>query len=336
LFPLEPPTGDDRFLWDTQFAHLQIHTITLAEELGLFSLLAGEPLAREEIGRRLGLHPRACEVLLAVLMGLGLLAQHDGRIALTPSARNFLLPESPYDRGALIRRGRGAKHYETVREAILRDRERRTDLPETGDPSLEDARWVTEGMHLQSLPAAVALARLGDFTGVEHLLDVGGGSGCFSIALAARNPQMRFTILELPPVCSVAREYVAEAGMQERVRMHAADMFRDPWPAGPDVHFFSNIFHGWDRDLCLELARRSFESLPPGGRIDLHEALLNDARDGPLTVALFSLAMMLNGEGKQYTAGELREMLEECGFRGVRVTPTYGYYSLVTGHKPEQ
>jgi hypothetical protein len=44
--------------------------------------------------------------------------------------------------------------------------------------------------------------------------------------------------------------------------------------------------------------------------------------------------MMLGAEGQQYTFGELRELLEACGFVDVRVTPTYGCYSLIAARRP--
>jgi hypothetical protein len=337
MFYLEPPTCDDRLFWDVSLSDLQGVTLSLADELGLFPLLAGGACEREEIGRRLSLHPRACEALLAVLTGLGILAQHEGRFSLTPVARNFLLPDSPYYRGILFQ-DREFPRYKRLREAVLRDRDRDR-IPgswETGELVTEDARPFAERMHVQSLPTALGLARWGDFTGVRHLLDVGGGSGCFCIALAARYPQMRFTILELPAVCPIAQEYIASAGLQERIETYPANMFRDPWPSGADAIFFSNVFHDWDGDQCLDLGRRSFAALPPGGRIYLHEALLSDTRDAPLTVALFSMSMLLVSEGKQFSAGELRELLEECGFLDVSVTPTYGYYSLTMGRKPDR
>jgi hypothetical protein len=38
--------------------------------------------------------------------------------------------------------------------------------------------------------------------------------------------------------------------------------------------------------------------------------------------------------GKQFTAGELQEILTEAGFKDITVTHTYGYYSIVSGTKP--
>jgi O-methyltransferase len=141
-------------------------------------------------------------------------------------------------------------------------------------------------------------------------------------------------LLELPAVCPVAAQYLAQYGLQDRADTWAANMFTDAWPSGYDAVLFSNIFHDWDRTSCLHLARRSFEVLPPGGRIYLHEMLLQDTNDGPLTPASFSLAMAFHTRGKQFSAGERGELLHEAGFGALAITPTYAYYSLVSASKP--
>ena len=200
------------------------------------------------------------------------------------------------------------------------------------DPQL--ARSVTSAMHSHSFPAAFGVARRGDFAGVRRLLDVAGGSGCVCIALALRLPALRCTVLELAPVCALAARYAAEYGVADLVDTHAADMFADPWPAGYDAHFFGNIFHDWGEARRRFLARRSFAALPGGGRIYLHEMLLADTADGPLPAAAFSLNMLFANEGKQFTAPELEALLTTTGFRDLTVTPTSGYYSLVSARKP--
>ena len=144
-------------------------------------------------------------------------------------------------------------------------------------------------------------ARHGDFANVHRLLDVGGGgSGCFCIALATRYPGMRMAVMELPPVCQLVQQYVARYGLQGQIEAVAANMFADPWPSGYDGIFFGNVFHDWDRASCLQLATRSVAALPPGGRIFLHEMVLNDTKDGPLVAVAFSMEMLAL-TGKQYS-----------------------------------
>jgi cyclopropane fatty-acyl-phospholipid synthase-like methyltransferase len=187
-------------------------------------------------------------------------------------------------------------------------------------------------MHSLSFPAAMVLAQRADFQGVRRFLDVGGGSGSYCIALALRYLDMRFTVLDLPEVCPTTREFIRECGLEDRIQATPGDMYAEAWPSGYNVHFLSNVFHNDDLGGCLQLARNSHQALAPGGRLCVHEVLQNDTKDGPPAATDFSLAMRyFNGRGGQYTAGEIAGVLGEAGFTGIRVMPTGGYYSLVSG-----
>jgi acetylserotonin N-methyltransferase len=140
--------------------------------------------------------------------------------------------------------------------------------------------------------------------------------------------------MELSAVCEVARQHIADGGVSDRVDTVAIDMLRDPWPTGYDGIFFSNVFHDWTEETNSQLARSAFAALPSDGRIFLHEALLNEEGDGPLTVASFSMLMLLANPGRQYTFRELSSILRGAGFEDVRSRPSYGYYSLVSARKP--
>ena len=134
-------------------------------------------------------------------------------------------------------------------------------------------------------------------------------------------------------MCPLVEAYVAEAGV-DRVDTLARDMFRDPWPTGYDGMFFSNIFHDWDFEICRDLAARAFEALPADGRIFLHEALMNDGRDGPPTLAAFSIQMLVSNRGQQFTFSDLEGILGEAGFVDVAAVSTHAYYSVVSARKP--
>ncbi len=168
---------------------------------------------------------------------------------------------------------------------------------------------------------------------MTRLLDVGGGSGCFSIALAREYTDMHCTVMELPAMCEVAQEYIDAAGMRDQVETAAVDMFRETWPEGYDAVFFSNVFHDWDFDTCTELAVKAFTALKPGGRIYLHEMLLDDDGAGPVAAATFSLVMLLGTHGQQFTCEQLKTILGNAGFSGVETKTTYSYYSLTTASR---
>jgi acetylserotonin N-methyltransferase len=202
-----------------------------------------------------------------------------------------------------------------------------------GSISLDQARQIAARMHSHSLVPAIGAARNYDFTGIERILDVGGGSGCFMIAFARAHPAVRGTIMELPAMCQVAQNYIEAGGTAGRVDTLAVDMFRHPWPQGYDAVFFSNIWHDWNFRTCEWLAKQAYEILPNGGRIMLHEILLDDDGAGPATAAGFSMLLLLATQGQQFTFVELKGILEGAGFVAVESKQTSGYYSITTAYK---
>jgi SAM-dependent methyltransferase len=162
---------------------------------------------------------------------------------------------------------------------------------------------------------------------------VGGGSGAHSIGAALHWPHLQVVLFEKEiEMLKVAEEFVAQYGLQGRVRMQPGDMLNDPFPAA-DLHLFSAIYHHWPEDRCRALAAKSFASLKPGGRVIIHERPYDDTRTGPLAIAAMTMAALLRGEAGRYSARDYSSMLDEAGFADVEVKPTTGYWHIITGLK---
>jgi phospholipid N-methyltransferase len=334
----EVPTTDDRPIWDLWLSMYWLPAVTAACELGVFEMLAQAPATHEELASKLGLSARGTEIVLPLYAALGLLRRHDGRYQLAALARQFLLRDSAYYWGGLLLTlGPSSMHHLAVVKALKGERtstrgatgDRPSDGWAAGHVEIDQARMIASFMHSHSISAALGMARSVDFSRVRRMLDVGGGSGCFCIALAQHHPGMHCTIMELPAMCEVAKEYVAAAGLADRVDTRAVDMFRQEWPQGYDAMFFSNILHDWNFETCATLLAKAYAALPTGGRIYIHETLLDDSGIGPLSANTFSLVMLLGTEGRQFTYPELAKLLLDAGFGDVGVTPSHAYYSVV-------
>jgi acetylserotonin N-methyltransferase len=332
------PTADDTPVWDVWLSAYHMPSLAVADQLGLFEALHAAPANAGELAGRMNLKAEPLKALLPMLSALGFLVPRQGRYHLTPTARLYLLHDSPFYWGHAFPVARASTAIDALLERFpaseASNAARTSDSWESGQVSAEMALIIARIMHSHSLPAALGAARQGDFTGVTRLLDVGGGSGCFSIALAQHFPEMRCTIMELPAMCERAGRYIAEAGVSDRVDTRTVDMFREAWPAGYDAIFMSNIFHDWASETNAQLSASAFAALPRGGRIYLHEILINDEGSGPLAAASFSVLMLVGTKGRQYSFGELARFLEGAGFADIRATQTYGYYSLVSARKP--
>jgi len=330
-------------MWDVWLSMLWLPAVTVADELKIFDALNVRPASAEQLAADLGLNPRAVSIVLPLLAALGFLVVREGTYGVSETSRNFLLHEGPFYWGHVFAvRPRQQPMHLALKNALLkRDANpvpQSSDRPpveawESGQLDVERARFIAAFMHSHSMPAAVGVALHGKMGALSRLLDVGGGSGCFSIALAKVHPHLRCTVMDLPAMCEVAQGYISKAGMSDRVDTRSVDMFRQRWPEGYDGILMSNIFHDWSFETCAQLAARAFDVLPPGGRICVHELLLNDDGVSPVTAAAFSVLMLLGTRGQQFTYAQLRKMLEQAGFSEISVTSTYGYYSLVQGVK---
>jgi SAM-dependent methyltransferase len=184
------------------------------------------------------------------------------------------------------------------------------------------ARFFTLALSGRARNVAPVLAEQMPLAGARRLVDVGGGTGVYSIALLRANPDLKAVVWDRPEVLRVAAEFAEASGLADRLELQGGDMFTDPFPAGADVVLLSNILHDWDEPECLRLLQRCAEGLPPGGRLLIHDVFLDDDLGGPLPVALYSAALFSVTEGRAYSIAEYRRMLEASGFGVTQWVPT--------------
>jgi len=336
---LRAPRVDDRPLWDVLFGVWGYPAVFVAHELKLFELLSEKPLALDEIAAAKGIARRPAEALMAVCTSIGLVQLRGDRFSLTALGEDYMLPSSPtyfgwkFDAWRLIY---SVWSPDSLRDAVLSDKPQGV----FSDPAGVFASWhaehsayFTRAMHSASIGPAMIWPRKLDLSGNRIILDVGGGSGAHSIGALTIRRKLKAIVLDQAPICAMAREFAEKYGVAERLSTHAADFFSDPYPEA-DLHFYGMIFHDWPPERCQFLARKSFENLPSGGRIVIHEMLFNDKRTGPFPVAAFNVDMLIAMPGQQYSKLDLSAMLKSAGFRKIEATPTIGYWSVVTGVKP--
>ncbi len=343
-----PPTNDDSAIWDIWLSQFRLPVVNVNVEVGTFKALSERALTSDELAAQLSVDARALAMHLAALSSMGLVEKRLGRWRATHLARTWLHPDGPGFWGHFVRQ---IDFNQTLRARLLeslRTGKRPGESGATsGDVTARPAEWergtmtqqAAEGiahfMHAHSQAPALGAAAQAVFGELASLMDVGCGSGVYGIEIARAHPRLKVVLMDLKEMAAEAQKFVDRTGMRAQVTTAGVNMFTEEWPRGHDGHFFSNIFHDWSDETCRLLASRSFQALPSGGRIFLNEILMNDDYSGPFPAAAFSLLMLIGTLGKQYTFGELREILGSAGFVDIEAIRTGGgYYSLVTARKP--
>jgi precorrin-6B methylase 2 len=149
----------------------------------------------------------------------------------------------------------------------------------------------------------------------RHLLDIGGGSGTWTLAFLRAWPSGTATLFDLPEVVPMARARLTDAGMAERVKLAGGDFLRDPLPGGADLAWVSAIVHQNSREQNRVLFGKVFRALVPKGRIAIRDILMDASRTRPTAGALFAVNMLVGTEGgATFTFAELQADLEAAGF----------------------
>jgi O-methyltransferase domain/Dimerisation domain len=336
---MRKPRTDDRPLWDVWLALWGYPAVLVAHQLKLFELLGERPCTLEEVASACGVKQRPASMLLSLCASVGYIQRNGDRYTLTPMGEDYLLPSSPFYFGWAFEAW--VPFYstwspESLRQAVLTDQPQGPfGLPEGAFATwhAQNAANFTRAMHSESIVAAHFWPEKVDLSAHRSMLDVGGGSGAHSIGAVRVWPHLSAVVLDIAIVCDVAKGFLQQCGVEGTVSTLAADFFNDPFPEA-DVHFYGMIFHDWPPEKGRFLAQKSFDALPSGGRIIVHEMLFNDDRTGPFPVAALNVAMLVGMPGQQYSGREISAMLEEAGFRAIEIKPTFGYWSIVTGRKP--
>ena len=345
---LRPPSTDPTPIFEHYRGSFGSELLTAAiTEFNLFERLAAEARSADTLGRELGLDARPCTVLITALRAMGLLADDSqGRVGLTRLAREHLLRDSPFDVSGYVGMSKDAPGVRTMIERLRTNRPVGHDDAQSGTAFIYRPE-VPSAMELESSARQLTLALAGRAKNVapvlaervplgdaRRLLDVGGGTGIYSIAWLCRHPQLRAVVWDRPEVLKIADEMAREYGVADRLDLAPGDMFIDRVPEGCDVCLLSNILHDWDVPECRKLVERVGAALPTRGRLIVHDVLLNDGHDGPLPVALYSVALFSVTEGRAYSAAEFRAWLSEAGLTSDAPVPTLVHCSAIVARKP--
>jgi len=316
--------ADDIDIDSVAYGFMASQALFTALETDVFDIIstAGEGgAALAELQKATGITAPRLQTLVTSLVGIKCLKRNsEGKYTLTPNTARFLVTSAKYYYGDYLRYQMGRQFYHRMGA-----------LPEvmsTGvapsyaswfsDP--EVAATYTKAQHNGSVATAKALIKRLELTKATSMLDVGGGSGAFSYVFCGKHPQLSSKVLELPEVCATGNTIKKEqaADVQERVAFIELDATSPDWPvneAAFDIVLMSYISGSVPESIIRPLYANAFKALKSGGRLIVHDFMVDDTLDGPPLGALWALQhVTVNADGLGLCPAEIVSRIKDSGF----------------------
>ncbi|MCF2871540.1 acetylserotonin O-methyltransferase [Octadecabacter sp. G9-8] len=330
--------GDALFDLMAGFCHSQI--LMALAELQIPEALLGGPVAVADIASQTNIPPERLQVLLQGGASIGVLKLRKGGVALTRRGAAFATVPGL---SAMVRHHRA--FYRDLEDPVAFFRgETTTELAEIwpyvfGDTSNIDSKTASAYSDLMAQSQALVAEdtlRMVDVSGIDTLMDVGGGTGAFLVAVGQVNPDVKLRLFDLPSVAPDAASRFAQAGLSDRTDTHLGSFREDTLPEGADAISLIRVLFDHSDDTVRALLGKVYDALPEGGRLIVSEPMSGGATPNKATDGYFALYTMAMRTGRTRSAAEIVKLVTEAGFGQVTSPKPLRAYvtSVVMAVKP--
>jgi len=308
--------------------------LTAAADLDVFSSLYKESMTAQTLATRLSIDKRAAKILLDALAAMELLIKREDFYSVPDELAGLLVETSPKNILPMVRHlGNCLRRWAQLAEVVQSGKpaERR---PSIRGQDADLAAFIGAMQNISEPVADKVISRLKSLD-FDHLLDIGGASGTWTIALLRAVPRAKATLFDLPQVISMARENIAEAGLSDRVTFAAGDFYIDDLPTGADLAWLGAICHQNSGLQNRVLFAKVHKALRENGTLVIRDVVMDQSHTSPAGGALFAVNMLVSTEeGGTYSFEEYRQDLSEAGFDRIElVYRDVHMNSLITAKK---
>lgn len=233
-----------------------------AFELEIFSFLDKHLMSAEDIAIKINSELNATTRLLNALVALGFLRKVKNKYYNTEAASNYLVKGKSDFLGNLFHTNELWKSWSNLTEVVkngilIKDEVRSKDWKES----------FISAMHYRGLKESKILAAMLDLQNVNSMLDVGGGSGVFSMAIIEKKKNIKSTIFDLPEIIPITQKYVNDFPLKENISLIEGNYLFDSFESNYDLIFLSSIVHINSFEQNLILIQKCYDALNDNGQI---------------------------------------------------------------------
>jgi 2-polyprenyl-3-methyl-5-hydroxy-6-metoxy-1,4-benzoquinol methylase len=310
----------------------QSRILLTAVELDVFTILDRHMLTAGQVAQQISADERATERLLNALVALGFLNKIHEKFYNSENAAQYLARGKQDFMGGLFHSIGLWNTWSSLTESVKAG----TSVAERRRSStgIDWSEAFIGAMHYRGEKEAKIIAMMLDISEVKGMLDVGGGSGAFSMAFVKQNPSITASVFDLPNILPITKKYIEKETMTESIRLIGGDMLKDDFNGTYDLILLSAIVHMHSYDDNMRLIKKCFDALNPKGQIIIKDWIMDENRTEPAAGAFFALNMLVGtAHGDTYTEAEMKEWMNFAGIHNITRKDTSFGSSLLIGKK---
>ncbi len=297
--------------------------ILSAVELKVFTHLDKKLLTAEELARIIKCKTEPLERLMNALVAIGYLGKRKCKFYNTPQSSEYLVE--------------GKEHFVGMIPHVSHLWNKWNDLTLKIKPDFQNAQdWTRSfitAMHYRAAKEAELLPYLLDLSNVEKMLDVGGGSGAFSIGIVKAYPNITAVLLDFPQVIEIAKEFIKKNNVYDNFRFIEGNFHETDFGTNYDLIFLSAVMHINSPEQNRKLMIKCAEALNNKGQIVIRDYVMDEDKVENVKGALFAINMLVATEnGNSYEESQYKSWLRQAGFDDIQIKDT-GNSNLIIAHK---
>lgn len=308
-----------------------------AIDLELFTHVSGGANSIPTLAAAMGTSELNAERLVVVMLAMGLLEKGaDGSLSNAPDCEKFMVKDTPRYAGPWMTFTRHEVKDWFDLTTKLRDPSPPKELGMYDDLTVKRARRYHAATYSIGMGAGRRFCRMVDLSGRKKMMDLGGGSGAYSINAVQTFDGLEAVVFDLPPVTVVTQEYIDQNDVADRVSTHGGDFINDALPTGCDVAVMASNLPIYNAANIQKVVQKTFDALEPGGEMHLVGETLNADGVGPVDAAMWGMAEINYGSGgRTHSETECIGYFETAGFVDVEnVEFVRGTLTRTVGRKP--
>lgn len=312
------------------FAPIVFQCARLLRDWGVFELLQNNKngLSIREISEKLDIAPYAIQILcesgfsmcalnlendIYTITKIGYFLQNDEMTKVNMDYNHDVNYKGLFYLDEALKRGKPIGLYQTFSKDEETIYPILTKLPKKAKDS-----WFNFD-HFYSDAAFVDLVKIMSKKGIKNLLEAGGNTGKWAIALTKSSPETTVTILDHQGQVDIAMNNAKANGVSERINGISIDLLDHsiPFPKGYDGVWMSQFLDCFPPEDIIELLKRSSKSLNKHGRIYIVEPFWDRQSHEIGSFCLINTSpyftALANGTSKIYRAIEMEKFVNEAG-----------------------